>query len=177
MGAWGFGVFEDDFTMDIKDEFETYIGEGVGTDQAVARLLRKFSEEINDEDDSPLFYFALASILMNRNELPESIQQEALTHIVQKTNLRKWKESSFIEYFFRKLTLKSLKKQLEKTTVHSSNGSIDEADLLHPRFLPQNKKYSVYRLLDEKTGQPYYVGRTIHPELRSVYFQQNPLRK
>jgi hypothetical protein len=46
MGSWGYGIFEDDFPLDIKDLFDSFITEGVSTDQAIARLLRMFSDKL-----------------------------------------------------------------------------------------------------------------------------------
>src|SRR5688500_4727142 len=97
MGTWGFGIFEDDLTLDIRDLYYSFIEE-VSSDQAVARLLRLYSEELEDEDDGPLFYFAASSILLERNELRDDIKNKAIYYLELGSNQRRWKESGFFGY-------------------------------------------------------------------------------
>ncbi|PWV87628.1 hypothetical protein DFQ01_1602 [Paenibacillus cellulosilyticus] len=177
MGTWGYGIFEDDFTLDIKDLTNSYLDEGVSIDQAVARLLNLFSEELKDEDDGPLVYFAISSILLDRDDLREDIKEKALFHIEHGEHLRAWKDAGLFKYLSRKKVLNKLKKRLLVAESREQQTDIDSEDLKDDRFKPGVARYYVYHLINHKTGKPYYVGSTINLELRTKYFQINPIRK
>ncbi len=65
MGAWGAGIFENDAALDARLEFQELIDEGVAPDAAADRILAGSTEIAEDWDDGPMFYLALASLLID----------------------------------------------------------------------------------------------------------------
>ncbi|BBH24311.1 hypothetical protein Back11_56560 [Paenibacillus baekrokdamisoli] len=176
MGTWGYGIFEDDFTLDVKDLFNSFIKEEVGIDQIIARLVRFYSEEIQDVEDGPLFFFALSSLLLERNELREDIKEQTINVINLGIDQEKWKRAGFFSRQARKRALNNLKKSLDNTNFVNEVSAVDQEDLENDRFKPGTARYSVYELSDQKTEKVYYVGKTINLELRSKYFELNPMK-
>ncbi|MWC28537.1 hypothetical protein [Paenibacillus sp. MMS18-CY102] len=178
MGTWGFGVFDDDFTLDIKDYYLLFKEEGVSVNQAVSRIKRIYSDIMNDEglspDLEPLFYIGLAATQQECNELVEEIKNKAIEHITLGTGLERWRNAGLISHLRRKSELKKLKKQLMKSECITDSSIVDEVDLNSGRFDPSNQRYSVYEITFP-TGKKL-IGNTVHLERRGKHFEKYPLK-
>jgi len=111
MGTWGTAIFSDDLASDIKSEFRDKIGFGKTSLEATEELLRDYSDEIQDSDESSVFWLSLALTQWNIGRLLENVKEKALEIIENGQDLEKWKgdEKSFKK---RKLVLEKLKEQL-----------------------------------------------------------------
>lgn len=115
MGAWGYGIFDDDNASDIRGDFEEYIEEGLSITEATEKILEEYQEIIEeDEDDGPTVYLALASLQMEHRELQADIKEVALEIIESGKGLEIWEESGEDELDKRKKVLNELKIQLLK---------------------------------------------------------------
>lgn len=114
MGAWGYGIFDDDTSSDIRDDFEEYIEDGLSVNEATERILEEYEEVIEDEDDISTVYLALASLQMEHGELEEEIKSKALDIIDSGKGLEIWKESGESELEERKKVLNELKTKILK---------------------------------------------------------------
>lgn len=61
MGTWGVAIFSDDAAADVRDEWRGYLGEGLSGQQATDKLLKSWSASLDDPDDGPVFWLALAA--------------------------------------------------------------------------------------------------------------------
>lgn len=93
MGAWGYGIFDDDTSLDIRDNFEKYIENGLSIIEATEKILEEYRDEIEDEDDGPIKYLALASLQMDKGELQKNIKEAALDIIENGKGFEVWEES------------------------------------------------------------------------------------
>jgi len=114
MGAWGSGIFDDDTALDIRDNFEEYIEEGLSITEATKRILEEYQEEIEDEDDGPIIHLALASLQIEHGELLEDVKKAALDIIENGRGLEIWEESGEDGLEERKKVLNELKSKLQK---------------------------------------------------------------
>ncbi len=178
MGTWGFGIFEDDFTLDIKDYYKQFKDEGVSVNQSVARLKKLYNDIILDEDFGPdlepLFYIGLAASLIESKELLEEIKYKAIEHISSGNGLDLWKEAGIVSLLRRKLEISKFKKRLMKAECIIDQRIIDEKDLNSERFDPSKQNYHVYEFTFASGKK--LIGNTVHPELRELYFRKNPLK-
>lgn len=62
MGAWGYGIRQDDFVLDVIGVFEDLLKAGNSIREATDAVSSKFADEILDADDGPLFWIALADV-------------------------------------------------------------------------------------------------------------------
>jgi|GEM_PF-171806 len=113
MGAWGVKLYEDDVTCDIKEEYITLLKEKKDNIETTKRIINNNEEFIQDEDDAPLFWFALADIQWRYGRLLPEIKEQALKHLSEGKNLERWKEENPKLYNKRKEILDNLRTQLE----------------------------------------------------------------
>lgn len=114
MGAWGYGIFDDDTASDVRDNFEEYIEDGLSIADATERILEEYQEEIEDEVDGATIYLALASLQMEHGELQKNIKEVALNIIENGKGLEVWEELGGDELENRKNVLNQLKLKLQK---------------------------------------------------------------
>jgi len=61
MGATGPQLFADDVAMDVRDAYRELLKQGKSGPEATKKLIRDCREEIEDIDDGPVFWLALAA--------------------------------------------------------------------------------------------------------------------
>lgn len=114
MGTWDVGIFDDDVAMDIQAEFEEAIEEGLSVIEATEQILESFEEELEDEDDAPIIYLALASLQLKNGNLQKSIKDKAIAIIDSGEELKRWAETDEETLEKRKSVLNELKSKLMK---------------------------------------------------------------
>lgn len=111
MGAWGTGIFSDDFASDLKSEFRNHIGDGKTSEEATDLLLNEYSQEVNDYDNKSVFWLSLAATQWNCGRLIEKVKTKAIEIIDKEADLKKWEYDPKLFKRRREVLLK-LKKQL-----------------------------------------------------------------
>lgn len=111
MGAWGTGLYQDDDTCDIKDEYLTYLRIGMSNEEALEELIECNEELIEDEEIGPLFWLALADTQWRYGRLTKEVKEKALEVINSEKDLERWEEDKKL-YEKRKKVLEDLKERL-----------------------------------------------------------------
>jgi hypothetical protein len=87
-------IFSSDIALDVKDFFIRRISrKGAAVERVVKFLYDRFSEALQDEDDSDIIYLALASLQVDKGCLQTEVKQNALEVIESGRNLERWRES------------------------------------------------------------------------------------
>ena len=60
MGAWGPALFSDDLACDVRDEYRGLIEDGIDDDAATRQILNSQADALNDPDEGPVVWLALA---------------------------------------------------------------------------------------------------------------------
>ena len=113
MGAWGLGIFDDDAACDVRGIFEDAIAEGQDVNAATQLVLEEFGEAVDDVEDGPVIWLALASLQLEQRKLHANIRQQALAAI--NPNLERWQESGPEDAAGRKRVLEELRGRIEQT--------------------------------------------------------------
>ena len=93
MGAWGTGLYSDDFALDVKSEFLDAINSGKPYREAFEELKKTYVDNAyNDDPDIPVFWFVCADILWKKGRLDEDIKQTALEYLESETDIARWAE-------------------------------------------------------------------------------------
>ena len=92
MGAWGTALFSDDTAADVRDGYRDLIGNGLTGAQATDALVQEWAEAVNDPDEAPVFWLALACTQWQCGRLEPRVRTKALEVIENGANLRKWQE-------------------------------------------------------------------------------------
>ncbi|MEI4803987.1 MarR family transcriptional regulator [Bacillus sp. FJAT-51639] len=115
MGAWGTGIFDDDTTCDVRDEFIDYLEEGKTPKEATQTILEEYLDEFNTDDDlevMSLVYIGLASIQLEKNCIQEQVRKNAIELIERGADLELWEEADENDYEERKKVLSEFKQKL-----------------------------------------------------------------
>jgi hypothetical protein len=89
MGAWGTGIFSDDFASDVRADWREAIIEGRDAEEVTAALIQKYAKPIED-DDSKIFWFALAAAQMETGRLSPAVRDQALQIIDAGGDVARW---------------------------------------------------------------------------------------
>lgn len=62
MGVWGLDLYDDDLAVDIKEEFEHYLMEGMDEEEAIEELIASNDNLLEDPQDMGTFILTVASL-------------------------------------------------------------------------------------------------------------------
>lgn len=110
MGAWGANIFEDDFALDVKGDYEEILDSGLSHEVATKTLIDRYQDALEDLEESGVFWLALASIQLDCDALVEDVKTNALDVINSERDLLRWEDSP--DAGNRKKVLQQLKKDL-----------------------------------------------------------------
>lgn len=113
MGAWGTGLYSDDFALDVKSEFLDAINSGKPYREAFEELKKTYVDNTHDDDpDIPVFWFVCADILWKKGRLDDDIKHTALAYIESNSDVERWNLESPALGKKRKAVLEKLKAKL-----------------------------------------------------------------
>ena len=112
MGTWGYGLYSDDVTRDVKDIYVDKLRRGKSGMQASKEMIAEFKWALDDEDDAPLFWFAMADTQWNYGRLQNEVKTQALYYLNDIKNLQRWEFENPKMFYKRKEVLNSLYKKL-----------------------------------------------------------------
>jgi hypothetical protein len=92
MGAWGSGIRQDDFVCDVIGDFEDLLKEGKSVPDASRAVKSKFVAEIEDTDDGPLFWIALADVQWTYGEVERQVLKRVNDDFDSGRSLIPWAE-------------------------------------------------------------------------------------
>jgi hypothetical protein len=111
MGAWGAALFSDDTACDVRDSYVDLVGDGLTGPEATKALLREWSASLNNPDESPVFWLALAATQWKCGRLESHVLRQALKAIDSGSDLARW-EAGSKDFKKRKAVLEKLRAQL-----------------------------------------------------------------
>ena len=65
MGTWGFELYQNDTSLDVKDEFEELYNAGKTAADITDKLINDYKSITGNIDEEPIFWFALADTQWN----------------------------------------------------------------------------------------------------------------
>ena len=78
MGAWGPKLYQDDVAEDVRDYYKDQLKRGKTNEEVTNELIEDNYDIIQDEDEAPVFWFALADTQWNLGRLLPSVKEKAL---------------------------------------------------------------------------------------------------
>jgi hypothetical protein len=109
MGTSGTAIFSDDTASDVRRDFVDLLRRGWAAEEALKVLLRDWSDSLEDSDDGPVFWLALASTQWDYGCLTEDVKQRAIAVVEGGANLPRWSEKQLDK---RRAVLAELKDKL-----------------------------------------------------------------
>lgn len=80
MGFWGYKLYENDLTVDIKDTYISFLEKGLSNNDALKMTLKEYGEILKSDEESLLWY-ALAQTQWKLGRLDDSVLSETLLRI------------------------------------------------------------------------------------------------
>ena len=182
MGTWGTGLYQDDTTCDVKEEYLNLLKIGTEPEEAMEEMIINWEDCIEDVEEGPLFWFALAETQWRYGLLDEKVKEIALQYIEEEIDLERWEEDQKL-YTKRKAELEKLKEKLEseqpkgkkipKMTFKRAKWKV--GDIILYQILNENLKdhkwYKKYVLLKMVGTNKYNVGSLP----REIYYNEYEL--
>ena len=78
MGMWGFELYQNDTSLDVKNEFEELYNNGNTVQDITDKLTEDYKSIMGDIDEEPLFWLALADTQWNLGVLMPWVKEKAL---------------------------------------------------------------------------------------------------
>ncbi len=78
MGMWGFELYQNDTSLDVKEEFEELFNTGKTAQDITEKLTEDYKSIMGDIDEEPLFWLALADTQWNLGVLLPAVKEKAL---------------------------------------------------------------------------------------------------
>lgn len=123
MGTWGTKIYDDDCSLDVRDEFMKLKTRGRTTEQIEASILADFIDK-DYPDGNDVTYLALCCIELETGTLTDQTKEKALEIITSGRQVDFWqKEASDEEAEHRKQELETI-----KTIIDNYGGSPVEND-------------------------------------------------
>lgn len=112
MGAWGSSLYANDTTCDVRDTYLEFLQNELSNHEACEKIIENFGGRINDSDEAPLFWFALADTQWKVGRLTSEVKAKALEWIDKGGGMSLWEESASGGAGWKK-TLDKLRAKLE----------------------------------------------------------------
>ena len=183
MGTWGTGLYQDDTTCDIKDDYITYLQIGMTNEEATRRIIDENDWCFEDEEEGALLWFALADTQWKYGRLLDEVKQKAIECIDSGVDLEKWREEDEKLCEKRKKVLEALKerlnseqppeKKVSKIKFYRAYWKVGDILLYQilNKELEGHKWYKKYILLKVVGNQKLYVGSLP----RDVYYHEEDI--
>jgi hypothetical protein len=94
MGVSSTAIFGDDTACDVREEYRELVANGLSGPEATNRLLHEWKDIIDDEDDGPVFWLALAATQWACGRLEERVKANAVEIIDNGSSLSLWSEGA-----------------------------------------------------------------------------------
>ena len=111
MGAWGYGLYSNDDTLDIRDSYVDMLTYGYSSDAAISEIVREYELE-SDKTESAYGWLALADTAWRYGRLSEPLKERAISIIDSEIDDEKWKTEPSTVQNKRKAMLEKLKTKL-----------------------------------------------------------------
>ncbi|MDR1849641.1 MAG: hypothetical protein LBQ75_06355 [Zoogloeaceae bacterium] len=109
MGTSSTALFADDVACDVRDEFIESLSTGATPVDVTQSLIQSWDNAIQDADDGPVFWLALAATQWKYGCLDDNVQTHAIEIIDSGVDLKRWAGSSAAR---RQAVLSSLRAKL-----------------------------------------------------------------
>lgn len=93
MGAWGTTLYANDSASDIRGDYVDGLKRGLTNEEITEKLIKANWDIMGDEEEEPLFWFALADTQWNYGRLLPNVKEKALSFLDIDRESERWKES------------------------------------------------------------------------------------
>ncbi len=85
MGVWGLDIYDDDLAVDIRDEFQDYLDQGMDENDAMNEVIFN-NENLLEEDEECGTFILTIGLLAKENEISNSKINKLLSDLRENKN-------------------------------------------------------------------------------------------
>ncbi len=90
MGAWGFGVLQDDTALDVRADYLKHFNGGRGREETLRRLKHEYAGCMGDPDEEPVFWLAVAACEWECGQLSKPVLTRVRRIVQRGLGLDRW---------------------------------------------------------------------------------------
>lgn len=121
MGTWGSELYQDDLAQETKDSFQDLLKKGKTTLEATEQLIRQNADVLNDVEEAPIFWFALADTQWELGRLLQDVKEKAIQEMDKGIDQTKWQDENPEQAVDRKRVLEELRQKLNSSMPPEKN--------------------------------------------------------
>lgn len=152
MGTWGPKLYQNDVAQDVRDEYKELLKIGLSNEEATKKLINNNKGLIDDVDEGPIFWFALADTQWKLGRLLPEVKEKAIQYIQDGEHLKTCSDQD------QKLSLKR-------------KSALDELMSQLNAQMPEPKKVTPYKYYKND----WNIGDTFAYQLKGDYAKENGL--
>jgi hypothetical protein len=114
MGTWGNKIKNDDFVMDVIDEFISSLKVSQDLAQTTKDIKHHYASDINDPDDGPLFWLGLAEVQWQFGYLQDNTLSKVKDDFLMGRGFDRWEEEGKKDLDNRKKAISDFISKIEK---------------------------------------------------------------
>lgn len=160
MGAWGYGIFDDDLARDVRGDFEGALDEGLSVSVSTRRVLEEHADTLEDPDDGPVIWLSLAALQMEQGALQPDVKERVLAVVDRGIGLDRWAEAGPEMLAERRRVLEEFGQRVRSGEVGSARGKQSRRS---KRAKPQIGDVFVIPLPDGRKAYGQYVHYHMDP--------------
>lgn len=145
MGVWGTGLYQNDISIDVKDDYRNKLRAGKIDEEVYGEMMLEYRNIMTDEDEKYNFWYALGDTMWNLGRLNNDTKEKVLLMMEQDVLGNVWESQKDINK--RKEVLKSLKEKLLSPMGAKKKISV------HKPYITPWKEHDVYimKMPNDKT--------------------------
>ena len=93
MGAWGTGLYSDDTSCDVRDDYVKNLKHGLSNEEAYQNILDRYGKLLDQPEIATLVYFALADTAWRYGRLSESLKVKTLSLLKSGGDIFAWQHA------------------------------------------------------------------------------------
>ena len=98
MGVWGLDIYDDDLAVDIRDEFQEYLHQGMDENDAMNEVIFNNENLLEEDEDCGTFILTIG-LLAKENEISNSKINKLLKELKGNKNYWKYLKEDSIELY------------------------------------------------------------------------------
>lgn len=114
MGTWGYGIRQNDTVGDVQSEFEEYLKTNPDVAAATEHVKKEYAELLDDEDEAPLFWQALAEMQWTYGTLDPQVLKQVRSDLKSEIQFDLWRAESEADYRKRKSAVEKFITKIEQ---------------------------------------------------------------
>jgi len=93
MGTWGFNVLDDDVAADVHGDYIKRFNANIPHEEIVKQVCREYEDELEDSDDGPVVWLAIARAQWDCGALEERVLERVRGIVKKGLGLDRWAEA------------------------------------------------------------------------------------